>query len=146
MNRHLSKVPRKVEFLERSYPMTKPQFIDFNTKTPNPNFNGVLDIAPDELRTKKSEVKIVDVRRPDEWMGEFGHIPGAQLVTLDTLSDHIEDFPKDKTIVFVCRSGGRSAQATAIAQANGYTNVFNMQGGMMAWTAKNFETEGRNVP
>lgn len=124
--------------------MSNSKFIDFSSKTPNPNFNGVSDISIDELRAKKTQVVIIDVRRPDEWVGEFGHIPEAKLMTLDTLPDRIDELPKDQTVVFVCRSGGRSAQATAFAQSNGLTSVFNMLGGMIAWTNKNFEVQDKN--
>ncbi len=116
----------------------------FKSASPNPNFNGVQDILPAELRERIKDVKVVDVRRPDEWTGEYGHIPGAQLVTLDTLPDQIDDLPQDQTIVFVCRSGGRSGQATAFAQKCGFDKVYNMAGGMIAWTQQNFETEDRN--
>lgn len=111
----------------------------------NPQHAGVRDITPEELRKNKGQVKIVDVRRPDEWKGEFGHIPEAQLITLNTLPEHVEELPTDKPIVFVCRSGGRSGQATAFAMQNGLEDVYNLQGGMIAWTGKNFEVEDRNA-
>lgn len=121
-----------------------PNYTEFTSKTANPNFPDVFDISPAELREKKSQVRIIDVRRPDEWVGEFGHIAEAELITLDTLPDHIDDLPKDKTIVFVCRSGNRSAQATAFARHNGFDSVYNMQGGMIAWTQNNFEVVDRD--
>jgi hydroxyacylglutathione hydrolase len=120
------------------------KFTEFKSKSANPNIPGVDDITPDELREKKSQVRIIDVRRPDEWVGEFGHIEEAELITLNHLPDSIDNLPKDQTIVFVCRSGNRSAQAAAFAKENGFTNVFNMRGGMMEWTEKNFETVERD--
>ena len=117
--------------------------VDFKSQVTNPDLPQVKDIMPDELRDKKDLVKIVDVRRPDEYVGEFGHIPGAELLTLDDLPAKINKLPKDKTIVFVCRSGGRSARATAFALENGFHDVFNMQGGMIAWTNKKFEAEDK---
>jgi rhodanese-related sulfurtransferase len=120
------------------------KFTEFKSKSANPNIPGVDDITPDELREKKSQVRIIDVRRPDEWVGEFGHIQEAELITLNHLPNSIENLPKDQTIVFVCKSGGRSAQATAFAKENGYTSVYNMRGGMIAWTEKNFETVERD--
>lgn len=117
----------------------------FTTAKQNPNIPIVEDIEPSELRDKKSLVKIIDVRRPDEWTGEFGHIGEASLMTLDTLPQRISELDKDSTIVFVCRSGGRSAQATAFAKQHGFTSVYNMAGGMIAWTGSNFEVSERNV-
>jgi rhodanese-related sulfurtransferase len=124
--------------------VTENSSVKFITAKLNPNFEDVLDIDPSELREKKTQVQIVDVRRPEEWVGELGHIPGAELVTLDTLPDRIDELPKNRPIVFVCRSGGRSGQATAFAKSNGFEHVFNMQGGMIAWNKANFETEDRN--
>lgn len=45
----------------------------------------------------------------------------------------MEEQLKDKKIYFVCRSGNRSGQAQRVAQQAGYTNAYNMQGGMLAW-------------
>lgn len=80
---------------------------------------------------------LVDVRRPDEFNGELGHIEGA---TLKTLGPELENFlnsaNKSDTILFICRSGVRSAHATALAMDLGFANVFNMEGGMIYWNEK----------
>ncbi|WP_374075901.1 rhodanese-like domain-containing protein [Bdellovibrio bacteriovorus] len=109
------------------------KFVNFETKTENPHYEGVFDIAPAELQQTMSNVKMIDVRQPDEYVGELGHVPGAELIVLDTLPDHLSKLPKDQTVVFICRSGGRSAKATAYAMMNGLTQVYNMQGGMLLW-------------
>lgn len=105
----------------------------------------IQDIDPAELRSKKTQVRIIDVRRPDEWTGELGHIAEASLITLDTLPQRIGELDKNDTIVFVCKSGGRSAQATAFAKQNGFNSVYNMAGGMLAWNENNFEVSERNA-
>lgn len=124
--------------------MTASKFVDFKTATPNPRLTNVKDISPDELLQNLKKVKIIDVRRPDEWVGEYGHIPEAELLTLDFLPMKIAELPKDQTIVFVCRSGARSANAAAFALENGFTSVYNMQGGMIEWTNKNYKSAERN--
>ena len=120
------------------------QRVHFNTQISNPDFPTVFDVDPKEVWEKKSEVVIVDVRRPDEFEGELGHIPGAQLVVLNTLPGRLPELPMNKTIVFACRSGGRSSQATAFAQENGFENVYNMKGGMLLWNQLGLECEGRS--
>ena len=96
--------------------------------------DGIWEIEPKDLLEKKDQVTIVDVRRPDEFTGELGHIEGAILVTLETeFMNSIKNWDMDDEIVFVCRSGMRSAKATSIAQAKGFKNVYNMQGGMILW-------------
>ncbi len=113
----------------------------FNSITANPLFPKVQDISPKEVNEKKNLIHIIDVRRPDEFCGELEHIPGAKLITLDTLEENQSSLPKDGSIVFICRSGGRSAHASVWAQDNGWQNVYNMLGGMIAWNKQKFETE-----
>lgn len=85
---------------------------------------------------------LIDVRNPDEYVGELGHIKDAQLVTLGPdLEKFLANTKKDQTIIFICRSGARSARATQYAQSLGIKDVYNMQGGMLAWKEKGLEVE-----
>ncbi len=113
----------------------------FEHKSANPNFENVFDVSPDEVYEKRLSLTLIDVRRPDEYVGELGHAPGAALLTLDFLPQKIHELAQDKTIVFICRSGGRSAQATAFALENGFTDVYNMSGGMLLWNQMQLETQ-----
>jgi rhodanese-related sulfurtransferase len=71
-----------------------------------------------------------DVREIDEW--DSGHF---ELFTLNPLSTFDNGaLPKDKPIIFICRSGKRSAQACSVV-APGGLQVMNMEGGMLAWQA-----------
>lgn len=115
--------------------------VEFASREDNLHFDGVLDIDPRELNTKKDQVVLIDVRQPDEYHGDLGHIPKSKLIVLDTLPEHINEIPKDQTVVFVCRSGGRSARATAYALSQGYTNVYNLKGGMVLWNELHQSTE-----
>ncbi|MCX7089078.1 MAG: rhodanese-like domain-containing protein [Methylococcales bacterium] len=79
-------------------------------------------------------MKIIDVRRKDEFNGDLGHINGAELICLqENFEGRIQRLNKDVPHLFVCRSGGRSARAARIALAHGFTKVYNMEGGMLAW-------------
>ena len=119
-------------------------FTNFSTAETNPDLDIVEDISPDELNAKKDNITMIDVRSQEEYVGELGHVPNSQLITLDTLMDHIDDIPKDKTVVFICRSGRRSANATAIAKDQGFESVYNMKGGMILWNEMGLATEGKN--
>jgi hydroxyacylglutathione hydrolase len=105
---------------------------------------GVIDIDPQEVWEKRSEIVIVDVRRPNEFTGPMGHIPGAKHIVLDTLPDNMDEVPKDTPVVFVCALGGRSGRACAFAIEEGYINTYNMKGGMTAWTQAGLTTEGKS--
>ena len=109
------------------------KFVQFKTKSENPYFEGVFDVAPAEVAELKSDIKVIDVRQPDEYVGELGHIPGAELIVLNTLPEQLQNIPKDQSVVFVCLAGGRSSKAAAFAMMNGFTDVYNMDGGMQLW-------------
>ena len=117
------------------------QQVHFDSKEENLHFEGVLDIDPKELAAKMKDVVLIDVRQTEEFNGELGHIPQAKLLVLDTLNESIHQLSKDKTIVFICRSGGRSARAAAIAKALGFESVYNLKGGMLLWNDLHLPTE-----
>jgi rhodanese-related sulfurtransferase len=117
------------------------EVMEFTKHSANPNFPNVVDVDPQDVLNLKNNLLLIDVRRPDEFTGELGHAPGASLLTLDQLPAKLDTLPKNKTIVFICRSGGRSAQATAFALENGFTDVYNMKGGMLLWNEYGLTTE-----
>ncbi len=77
------------------------------------------------------DVVLIDVREP--WEYNEGHIPGVKLIPLGQLSDKLDEIPKDKFVVMTCRSGNRSGQATQFLRSQGFDNVHNMLGGILAW-------------
>lgn len=102
----------------------------------------IPELKPQEVSARAKEFTLIDVRRPDEFTGELGHIAGAKLVTLETDLPHfLPTLSKDTTYVFVCRSGGRSGAATQLALDQGFTKVYNMAGGMLAWNALGLAVE-----
>jgi sulfur dioxygenase len=105
-------------------------------------FAGIWEVQPHWLEEHLREVQIVDVREPDEFDGALGHVPGAQLIPLGTLSRAAESLSKAKPVVVVCRSGARSAQATVLLGKAGFTKVANLSGGMLRWRAQRLSVEG----
>ncbi len=78
--------------------------------------------------------RIIDVRRPDEFTGDLGHIQGAELMCLqDRFESQLQRLDKNDKYLFVCRSGGRSARAARIAVAHEFNHVYNLSGGMLEW-------------
>jgi rhodanese-related sulfurtransferase len=77
---------------------------------------------------------ILDVREPSEWV-QF-HIPGATLIPLGDLPNRLNEVPKDREVVVVCRTGHRSAQGRDILTQAGFTNVTSMAGGVTEWQAQ----------
>lgn len=71
----------------------------------------------------KDGAYLVDVRTPGEFAS--GSVRGAVNIPLDKLQARLDQFKNKKQIVVFCRSGGRSSQARAILNSNGFTNVMN---------------------
>jgi rhodanese-related sulfurtransferase len=86
-------------------------------------------------------VRIVDVREPDEYVGELGHIRDSKLVPLSRVEVAAEEWDRSQPVVLVCRSGARSGRAAAQLAARGFTRAINMTGGMLSWQARNLPVE-----
>lgn len=80
---------------------------------------------------------VVDVR--EAWEYQQGHISGAELMPLGELGSRIDEIPRDKPVILVCRSDNRSGQAQRYLMREGFANVHNMTGGMVAWEAAGLE-------
>lgn len=75
-------------------------------------------------------INLIDVREVAEV--EAGAIPGVTHIPLGLLEFRMHELDKNTPYVMVCRSGGRSGQATAFLEAQGF-DVTNMSGGMLEW-------------
>jgi len=82
---------------------------------------------------------VLDVRTVEEW-DEF-HAPGATLIPLGELASRVDELPRDKPIVVVCRSGNRSQQGRDILLAAGFTQVTSMDGGLNQWHSSGYPIE-----
>jgi rhodanese-related sulfurtransferase len=85
----------------------------------------------------QADCLILDVREPDEYAK--GHIEGARLYTLNRLAERIHelDAHKSQPVVVVCQSGTRSPDACKTLIKNGFSQVYNLSGGMMEWEDSN---------
>lgn len=98
----------------------------------------ISTIQPAELNEKLKNGRrplVVDVRQPAEYRA--GHIPGAKLIPLDTLSCRMKELPQNREIVCVCASGNRSGSAARMLVRAGF-DAFNMKGGMLSWRRASF--------
>ena len=95
--------------------------------------DGFRDVDPVLLREHSKEARLVDVREPNEYSGELGHVDGAELVPLATLEAAAAAWNRDAEIVVICRSGARSAKGSRALVAMGFTHVMNLRGGMLGW-------------
>lgn len=86
-----------------------------------------------ELMDTKKNTVVIDVRSEDE--AREGKIVGAKVINLmsPTFQSSLNKLPKDATLLMYCRSGNRSASACRMAADLGFTDVYNLQGGVMEW-------------
>lgn len=108
--------------------------------------SGLIDdvptVTPEDLSTKLGHIKVIDVRGLDEFNNELGHIGHAVLATLGPdLNARLNEENHQQEIVFVCRSGKRSAEAVKIALTQGFGKVWSMQGGMLRWNELKYPSE-----
>ena len=99
-------------------------------------FQPVKSISTDEVRAivknkRAEEYCLLDVRQPNEYA--TGHLPGAILIPLGDLPSRIEDIDSAKPVIVYCRSGNRSKSAVGILNGADRENVYNMEGGILAY-------------
>lgn len=71
---------------------------------------------------------LLDVRDPEETVG--GTLPGALVIPMTEIIDRVDEIPKGRAILCVCRSGGRSQQVASFLACNERVRVANLSGGM----------------
>lgn len=95
--------------------------------------DGVPQIDPTEAQRHIDEgAVLLDVRETREW--QAGRAPVARHLPMGQVSTEHPGLPRDRQIVVICRSGGRSQQVARFLRANG-VNALNLAGGMQAWEA-----------
>lgn len=99
------------------------------------------EISVDDVARREAHVRVVDVREPDEFHGELGHIPGAELVPLATVEAAAKGWKRADPLIMVCRSGRRSLHAAELLIGLGFAGVKNMRGGMVEWNAAHLPAE-----
>ena len=85
--------------------------------------------------TDTKESQLLDVRTPEEYAEK--HLLDAVNINFnaDDFIDKVEHLDKSKPVFVYCLSGGRSAKATALISKKGFKQVYDLDGGILAWTA-----------
>ena len=100
------------------------------------------NIAPaDALSLVKARpnLYLLDVRTPQEF--QQARIAGAQLIPIDQVMQRVGELPQNRPILVYCAVGSRSAQVFSFLARRGYTEVYNLDGGIYAWAAKGYPVE-----
>lgn len=104
------------------------------------SFSHIKEIDASELaqwvNDDAHELRVIDVRQMQEIAA--GTVPRAEPLPLHTLPAKVHELSREEKLVMVCRSGARSAQACMFLQQQGFSNVYNLRGGMMSWVQSGF--------
>jgi len=92
-----------------------------------------------EIMTGGEDYIILDVRTLEEF-GQ-GHLEGAVHIPVNELEGRLGELSKDKPIIVYCKSGGRSKTASDLLIENGFTQVYDMSGGILEWEQKGYPME-----
>ena len=100
-------------------------------------------MSPHELKRRMDAgdpFELIDVREPFEY--EIARIDGAKLIPLGEIAERLDELEREQPIIVHCHSGKRSAQAVRLLQQRGFAKVYNLEGGIDAWS----EQIDPNVP
>ena len=97
----------------------------------------VLEVSKYEKKMTQPEVQLVDVRTPEEF--SEGHLENAINidVTADDFDAKVASLDKEKPVMVYCKSGGRSAKASAKLKELGFKTITDLEGGITNWKSEN---------
>ena len=142
-NLHLSLPDKIQEVLQPNQSAIEDESIQFPSLSA---LNGVRQLSARDVQAQldsPSPPLLLDVREPDEYSDDLGHIAGSILIPLKEVparAGEIEQY-KDGNIIVICRAGVRSTTAAAILTGLGFVQVSNLKGGMLDWNEQHLPIE-----
>lgn len=102
-------------------------------------------VSAEEIQKRLNQnALLVDVRPPEEYNGDLGHIAGSHQITLgENLKHFLEGYDRKEEIIFICRSGRRSEDAAKLGLDLGFKKVANLSGGMLRWNECGYPIENQ---
>lgn len=112
-----------------------------NNSTSSESTVEVINLTPQEFFEKSSKGIILDVRTPEEIaQGKISNSQALDFYDQDFVAK-VTALPKDQEIFLYCAGGGRSTQAAQLLLQQGYTQVYQLDGGIQAWHQQGFPIE-----
>ncbi|HCE55491.1 MAG TPA: rhodanese-like domain-containing protein [Lutibacter sp.] len=113
--------------------------ISCNTKSQS-HSEAIKVLTPTEFKQKSANQTIIDIRTPQEF--SEGHIEGAVNINYydSNFMDQMAKFDKNQPIFIYCRSGNRTTAASKKAADFGFTEIYDLEGGILYWMKNNNET------
>jgi uncharacterized membrane protein YdjX (TVP38/TMEM64 family)/rhodanese-related sulfurtransferase len=106
-----------------------------------------IEVEALAAQLKGGGVAVIDVRGPDEFAGDLGHIANASNLPVGELQNRLTEIDalKEGPIILVCRTDKRSANASALLRDVGFHDVRVLRGGMIEWNRRGLPVEGRTA-
>lgn len=101
------------------------------------NIKNISSLDAKEMYDNK--IKFIDVREEAEH--EAARIPNTILIPMSEIQNRIEEIPKDEQVVIYCRTGNRSGILIQQLIQSGYTNLYNLEHGIIDWHQKNLPVD-----
>ena len=98
-----------------------------------------IDVHEAKEMIEAGNVQVIDSREPHEH--HDGHVPGSLNIPHMATLTRAADLAEDRPILFVCKSGHRSALAAEFAATLGRSDLYNVEGGHDAWAKAGYEME-----
>jgi rhodanese-related sulfurtransferase len=95
----------------------------------------VAEITPTELKARRDAgtgPRVLDVR--EGWELDVARLPDVVHIPMNEIPGRLIELPRGEELVVMCRSGGRSMQVAQFLARNGFTQVANLTGGILAWS------------
>ncbi len=95
----------------------------------------VIQISAKDLQEKLTaniKLTVLDVREHHEF--QFAHIEGSQHIPLNQIPQRVDEIDKEDDCVVICHHGMRSQQAATFLLQSGFSNIYNLSGGIDAWS------------
>lgn len=95
----------------------------------------IIQISAQNLQKKlqnEAKLLLLDVREQDEF--EFAHIKGSQHIPLSQIPQRLSEIDSSQGCVVICHHGIRSQQVAAFLLDSGFSNLYNLRGGIEAWS------------
>ena len=111
-----------------------------NSQTSDKNTSvDVISTTAFKAKVAGTDVQLVDVRTPEEF--SEGHLKNSKNIDFknDNFMAQMEKLDKSKPLYLYCRSGNRSGKASAKLKEAGFTEIYDMKGGFLAWSKENSE-------
>lgn len=98
-----------------------------------------ISVEQAKQATEKADVQFIDVRTVEEY--KSGHAPKTLNLPLDSLAQNLTKLDKNKPVYVICETGRRSQKGAEILEKNGFTDLYNIEGGTGAWRSAGFPLE-----